>query len=288
MNARGIRPAGQRKRGAAAVAVLGLAGLLATGCASKPGLGEDFFSNAGQHAYLAPFSPAHFHHPTEITNPYLPMTVGATWHWKGQYRSQEYTQTDTVLNYTRRIDGIVTRPVIDQDYVKGGIISGSIDYYAQDDQGSVWYLGEATVHYVGGKLTDHADSWIAGEEGALPGIFMPAHPVPSNRRFQQEYAPNVAADVEHIITNSKSVCVPLRCYSGVVEADETTVLNPGTLAAKYYAQGVGLIGEDTLAGDPYAYKLLSFTPPSTTPQHKGEDHGGRKARPAPSSTDTGP
>ena len=204
-----------------------------------------------------------------ITNPYLPMAEGATWRWKGQFRGQPYTQEDRVLNYTRQIDGVVTRPVIDLDYVAGGIISGSTDYYAQDDQGNVWYLGEDTVHYVRGKLTDHADSWIAGKDGALPGIFMPARPVPGQRRFQQEYAPDVAADVEHITTNSKSLCVPLRCNARVVEADDTTVRNPGVLAAKYNAPGVGLIGEDTLAGDPYAYKLISFSPPAAT-RHRGK------------------
>ena len=235
----------------------------------SPGLGQDFFHNAGQHAYLAPFHPSDFNHSTVISNPYLPMEAGATWRWKGQFRGQPYTQQDRVLSSTRRIDGVVTRPVIDLDYVAGVIISGSTDYYAQDDQGNVWYLGEDTVHYVGGTQTDRADSWIAGEDGALPGIFMPARPVPGRRQFQQEYAPDVAADVERITTNSKSLCVPLRCYARVVEADETTVLSPGVLAAKYYAPGVGLIGEDTLEGDPYSYKLTSYSPPAAT-QHRGK------------------
>ena len=259
------RRSGRRKWRAAAAAVLGLA-LLTTGCAPKPGVGQDFFSNAGRHAYLAKFHPADFHHPTVITNPYYPLAVGATWRWKGEYRNQPYTQEDLVLAYTRRIDGVVTQPVLDQDLVKGGKISGSIDYYAQDDQGNVWYLGEATVHYVNGKLTDHADSWIAGEAGALPGIFMPAHPAQGDPKYQQEFAPNVAADVEHVVSVSKRVCEPLRCYTHVVQANETTVLNPGVLAAKYYAPGVGLIGEDTLAGDPYSYGITSFKWSSAAPQ----------------------
>jgi hypothetical protein len=247
-----------------ATVVLGFA-LLLTGCSRSPGLGQDFFTNVGHRAYLAPFHPADFHHPTVITNPYYPLAVGATWRWKGQFREQPYTQKDLVLNYTRRIDGVVTRPVVDRDLVKGQIIAGSIDYYAQDDQGNVWYLGEATEHYVNGKLTDHADSWIAGKGGALPGIFMPAHPMPRSRRYQQEYAPNVAADVEHITSISKSVCEPLRCYAHVVVAVETTVLSPGVASAKYYAPGVGLIGEDTKSGDPYSYGLTSFTWPGASP-----------------------
>jgi hypothetical protein len=52
----------------------------------------------------------------------------------------------------------------------------------------------------------------------------------------------------------------------VVQANETTVLNPGTLAAKYYAPGVGLIGEDTLSGDPYSYGLTQFSWPGASSQ----------------------
>ena len=250
---------------AAVIVILGL-GLLATGCSQSPGLGQDFFSNVGHRAYLAKFRPADFHHPTVITNPYYPLMVGATWRWKGEFRNQPYEQEDVVLTGTRRIDGVVTQPVLEKDFVKGRIIAGSIDYYAQDDQGNVWYLGEATVHYVNGELTDHADTWIAGRQGALPGIFMPAHPALGKPRYQQEFAPNVAADVEHIVGISKSVCEPLRCYAHVVQANETTVLNPGVLSAKYYAPGVGLIGEDTLSGDPYSYQLISFSWPGAAPQ----------------------
>ncbi len=261
------RPAGhrsaRRRRRAAVTVLLGFA-VLVTGCSQKPGLGQDFFANAGHHAYLAPFHPSDFHHPTVITNPYYPLTVGATWRWKGRFRNQPYDQEDVVLNYTRKIDGVVTRPEVDRDLVKGKIIAGSIDYYAQDDQGNVWYLGEATEHYVGGKLTDHADSWIAGKDGALPGIFMPAHPVLGGPHFQQEYAPNVAADVDHITSVSRSMCEPLRCYAHVVVAIETTVLSPGVASAKYYAPGVGLIGEFTESGDPYQYGLTSFTWPGAS------------------------
>ena len=261
------RRSGRRRWRATGTALVGFA-ILVTGCARPPGLGQDFFTTAGHRAYLAPFHPADFHHPTLITNPYYPLVVGAIWRWKGEFRNLPYEQQDVVLNYTRRIDGVVTRPVLDRDLVKGRIIAGSIDYYAQDDQGNVWYLGEATVHYVNGKLTDHADSWIAGLKGALPGIFMPAHPALGKPRYQQEFAPNVAADVEHVISISKSVCVPLRCYTHVVEALETTVLSPGVVSAKYYAPRVGLISEDTLSGDPYSYGLISVAWPGASAQEE--------------------
>ena len=81
-----------RQRRWAAVAVLFGFAVLAAGCSQKPGVGQDFFSNVGRKAYLAPFHPANFHHPTVITNPYYPLTVGATWRWKGEFRSQPYDQ----------------------------------------------------------------------------------------------------------------------------------------------------------------------------------------------------
>ncbi len=247
---------GRRKWRAAATAVLGFA-LLLTGCARPPALGQDYFTTAGHRAHLAPFHHADFHHSTVITNPFFPVVPGTKWRWKGQYRGLPYVQADWVPHYTRLIDGVVTQPVIDEDIVSGRIIAGSIDYYAQDDQGNVWYLGETTSHYVNGKLTDHADSWIAGRKGALPGIFMPAHPALRSPHYQQEYAPNLAADVARVINTSASTCVPLHCFQDTVEFLETSVLNPGVVSAKYYAPGVGLIKENTLAGDPYAYGLVS-------------------------------
>src|SRR5689334_1961549 len=100
-----------RQRLATLTVLLGFA-MLAAGCSQKPGVGQDFFSNVGRKAYLAAFHPANFHHPTVITNPYYPLTVGATWRWKGEFRNQPYDQEDVVLNSPRRIDGVVTRPAI--------------------------------------------------------------------------------------------------------------------------------------------------------------------------------
>src|SRR6516165_7257124 len=91
---------GQRGLRAAVTVVLGSA-VLAAGCARSPGLGQDFFTNVGHHAYLAPFHLSNFHHPTLITNPYYPLAVGATWRWKGQFRNQPYEQADLVLKSTR-------------------------------------------------------------------------------------------------------------------------------------------------------------------------------------------
>lgn len=187
--------------------------------------------------------------------------------WKGDVRGLPYVLEQWVPHATRLIDGVVAQPVMDKDIVSGQVIGGAIDYYAQDDRGNVWYLAEETTHYVNGKLTDHADSWVAGKKGAIPGIFMPANPNLRSPRYQQEFAPNLAADVARVTSASESVCVPLRCFDHVVVFHETSVLDPGVVAAKHYAPGVGLIKENVLSGDPYDYALVSVTPgPGASPQ----------------------
>jgi hypothetical protein len=232
--------------------------VLATACGSKGSL-VNAPSTSGKTAFVPPFHPGNFHHPTEINNRWFPIAPGATWLWQGEYRGLPYVLEQWVPNDTRLIDGVVARPVIDKDTVSGTVIGGAIDYYAQDDDGNVWYLAEETTHYVNGQLTDHADSWVAGLKGARPGIFMPAVPRLESPPYQQEFAPNLSADVARV-AKLESVCVPLRCFDNVVEMHETSVLDPGVVSAKYYAPGAGLVKENVLQGDPIEYHLVSITP----------------------------
>ena len=101
--------------------------------------------------------------------------------------------------------------------------------------------------------------WFVTRDACVPGLRSPP--------YQQEFAPNLAADVARVTSVSESVCVPLRCFGHVVEMHETSVLDPGVVAAKHYAPGVGLVKENVLQGDPYDYGLVSVTPgPGASPQ----------------------
>ncbi len=242
-----------------ATATVVLLVLLATACSRVHPLVNQP-STSGKPAFMPPFHPSSFHRPTAITNPWFPVVPGTRWIWHGQDRGLPMVLEQWVTNGTRLIDGVVARAVMDKDIVDRQVIGGAVDYYAQDDEGNVWYLGEQTTHYVNGRLTDHADTWIAGINRSRPGIFMPAHPHLGSPPYQQEFAPNLAADVARVAKVNESVCVPLRCFHHAVEMDETTVLEPGVLAAKYYAPGTGLVRENVVQGDPFDYSLVSITP----------------------------
>ena len=47
-----------------------------------------------------------------------------------------------VTHKTPVIDGVTTVEVLDQVYESGTLTEKTLDWYAQDDQGNVWYFGE--------------------------------------------------------------------------------------------------------------------------------------------------
>ena len=66
--------------------------------------------------------------------------------------------------------------VRDTAYEDGVPIEDTLDWFAQDADGNVWYLGENTAEFEDGELTSRGGSFEAGVDGALPGIIMPVVP----------------------------------------------------------------------------------------------------------------
>jgi len=92
------------------------------------------------------------------------------------------------------IDGVTTRVIFDRLFLDGTLAERTYDYYAQDDDGNVWYFGEDTVKTDDqGNLTETSGSFRAGVDGAQPGVFMQAHPE-IGRRFRQEWYKGQAED----------------------------------------------------------------------------------------------
>ena len=48
----------------------------------------------------------------------------------------------------------------------GGFVEVTKDWYAQDKDGNVWYLGEDTKEYENGKVSSTKGSWEHGVKGA--------------------------------------------------------------------------------------------------------------------------
>ena len=76
----------------------------------------------------------------------------------------------------------------------GDYVEVTKDWYAQDSDGNVWYLGEDTKEYENGKVASTAGSWEHGVDGAYAGIIIPADPKPG-LEYRQEYYKGEAEDV---------------------------------------------------------------------------------------------
>src|SRR5919201_6402935 len=148
--------------------------------------------------YEPVLDPADF--TTTIDNPYFPLPVGRTLVYQGVKDGQTQTDTVTVTNQTKVILGIPTTLVHDRATAtgNGAALEDTFDYYAQDKQGIVWYLGEDTTAYLPNGKTDTSGSFQAGVNGAQPGIIMEAHPqIPD--AYRQECFAGEAEDAAWVV-----------------------------------------------------------------------------------------
>ena len=118
--------------------------------------------------------------------------------------------------------GIKARVVHDVVTENGSVLEDTFDWYAQDADGNLWYLGEDTKEYENGKLKTTEGSWEAGVDGAQPGVILPAHPEPG-LAYREEYYKGHAEDGASVLTLDAHVKVPrhyhnlllTRNYSGI-------------------------------------------------------------------------
>lgn len=188
----------------------------------------------------APFEldPARF--TTAIDNPYWPMKPGTRW----TYRELDTDGTElqavvVVTTQTELMANGVTARVVRDTLTRGGeIIEDTIDWYAQDFEGNVWYLGEDTAEYEGGVVASTAGSWQAGVDGALPGVIVPANPQPG-LAYRQEYYAGQAEDNGAVVSLDATADVPYGHFDSLMMTSDTSQLEPNVLEHKFYARGVG-------------------------------------------------
>lgn len=197
------------------------------------------------------FDPANF--VSGIDNPYMTLQPGTTYVYKND-GSDELVQTETTRE-TKLIDGVVCTVVHDRSTVDGELSEDTLDYFAQDKFGNVWYLGEDTKEYEDGKVVSTEGTWRAGVDGATPGIVMEAHPQVGDQ-YDQEHAIGVAEDKAKVISLHELIDSPYASSSDALQTDEFTPLEPGLLEHKFYIAGIGLVST-TNADDPSDVELLT-------------------------------
>jgi hypothetical protein len=235
------------------IAAMAVALLAAAGCGGSGG------TALPQGSEPVELEPVDF--TSEIDNPWLPFAVGARWVYREtDGEGGEQNVEVTVLDETREIMGIEARVVHDVVTEDGELVEDTFDWYAQDSDGNVWYLGEDTKEFEDGKVATTAGSWEAGVDGAQPGILVPAEPE-DGMTYRQEYYAGVAEDMAEVLSLDEKVEVPLGGYDGVLLTKEWTALEPDILEHKFYANGVGVLLALTISGGSDREELVSYTAP---------------------------
>ncbi len=181
-----------------------------------------------------------------IDNPYYPLPVGRVLVYEGVRDGVRQIDRVTVTAQTKVLEGITATAVLDvARQPDGTLIERTMDWFAQDRQGNVWYLGEATKAYNADGTVDTSGSWQAGVRDGEPGIIMEAHPqVPD--AYRQEFLLGQAQDTAWIVRRGGSVTVPYGTVKNVLTSLEATVVEPGSFDEKIYAPGLGIVLEHSL------------------------------------------
>lgn len=182
--------------------------------------------------------PANF--STDITNPYWPMKPGTRWIYRG-IEEGEPPQDIVVVSTTttkKLANGITARVVRDTGRAEGQVIEDTQDYYAQDSDGNVWYMGEQTAEFEKGKVVSRAGSWEAGKDGAMPGVLIPAQPQ-VGQQYRQEYKKGEAEDNGQVLAMNNLVEVKAGQYKGALVTMDTSRIEPDVSEFKFYAPNVG-------------------------------------------------
>ncbi len=196
---------------------------------------------------------------TGIDNLYWPMTQGSSWVYRETDRKGDVQKVVvTVTDKEKMILGIPATVVHDVVTQEGKLIEDTLDWYAQDRWGNVWYLGEETTEYEDGKAST-AGSWEAGVDGAQAGVLLPGQPE-VGVAYRQEYYEGEAEDAGEILSLDEQVEVPFGSFDGVLMTKDWTPLEPQLVEHKFYAKGTGPVLAVTVSGGSDREELLSFRP----------------------------
>ena len=195
---------------------------------------------------------------SEVTNQYFPLPPGTTFHYEGETDGIPSTDDMVVTHKKKTIAGVSCTEVHDLVYTDGVLSEDTLDWYAQDVDGNVWYFGEDTKELdPNGNVTSTEGTWQAGVNGAHQGIIMEANPKVGDK-YQQEFSAGVAEDKAQVLSLNKSACVTYGCFDDVLLTKEWTPLEKGVTEQKSYAPGVGNILTDVVKGGDEHSELVSI------------------------------
>src|SRR3954453_348423 len=186
-----------------------------------------------------------------VDNRWFPLKPGTVIRYAGTDEGTPSKDIFVVTNKTRPVPGGRARIVHDRVFEHDRVVEDTLDWYAQDGAGNVWYFGENTKELdAHGRVTSREGSWEAGRDGARAGIFMPARPR-VGRSYRQEYYKCHADDHFKIVSIRGARMI----------THEWTPLEPRVLDEKVYARGLGTTREASLRGGHEYLHVVSVNRP---------------------------
>jgi hypothetical protein len=159
------------------ISLIVVSSALAWGCGS--GGGEEPTTAASEATAAsqptgAPGDAPTFSDPTNIDNPYAPLTTYERCVMEGQSDGEDERVVRTLLDRTRtfehRGESVEVAVIEDRAYIGGELVERTLDYFAQADDGTVHYFGESVDNYENGRIANHDGSFVYGRDTDHLGV----------------------------------------------------------------------------------------------------------------------
>jgi hypothetical protein len=217
----------------------------------------------------AKFDPCDFGNES-IDNSYFTLTPGTTFTYESETEDGIEEIIVVVTDETKEILGVTATVVRDTVTLDGELIEDTFDWFAQDKEGNVWYLGEDTKEYENGEVVSTEGSWEAGVDGAEAGIVMLADPQVGDT-YRQEWYPGHAEDAAEVVSLSEEVTVPYGTFTNCLQTREFSTLDPELNEYKYYCTAVGAVTLEVAIDSGETVELIDV---NTAGANDGGQNGG--------------
>jgi hypothetical protein len=180
-----------------------------------------------------------FSNPTNVTNPLFKKSgltqviqLGGEGGDRLRFEVTQLPEPRVVEWNGQRIPTRVTHFVA---YTNGRLTEVANDFYAQADDGSVWYFGETVDNYENGVLANHDGAWLAGKDGP-PGLIMPGKPQVGDV-YRPENIPGAVFEEVVVKAVGQIVAGPRGPVPGAIRIQAQ--LMDATVEEKVFAPGYG-------------------------------------------------
>jgi hypothetical protein len=198
-----------------------------------------------------------------VTNPFTPFVPGFRFKYTGQVSGEgKHDVVFTVTDLTVAVHGVPVVIALDEDYRNDKLQEVELAFFAQDDAGNVWNLGEYPEEYEDGVVTGAPSTWVDGRRKAKGGYKLPAHPR-LGQTWTEWRAPAIEFfDVSRVAKVGTTVRSGLGLHHGVLEVDETSPDDPTSgHQLKFYAPNLGLVHVEAQGGEAQEFlSLISHEP----------------------------